>query len=224
MITKSDFSDIIFKSTMLAYQLVAKRVKTKIEKGGCVSEFVYRNKEELLYSQRVAQLSKALWRVIEKDWQCWIKPYDLNINEHHILTITYYMKGASVSDVAKYGSMHVSTAFNFSKKLEERGYLTFSKRDDDKRNTYIEITSEGKALIDEANRHYFDTPHAILDGSLKIKELYGRFPEFLEVTAIVRNIYGNEFVETLEQSFQNLSHTLDKIDNEVQHNELMKEA
>lgn len=134
------------------------------------------------------------------------------------------MKGASVSDVAKYGSMHVSTAFNFSKKLEERGLLTFSKRDDDKRNTYIEITEQGKELIDEANRHYFDTSHAVLEGSVKMKELYGRFPEFLEMTAIVRNIYGNEFIETLEQSFQSLSHTLDVIDQEVHHSELMKEA
>ena len=58
----------------------------------------------------------------------WIKPYDLNINEHHILTIAYHLKGASISEIAKFGVMHVSTAFNFSKKLEERGYLVFSKR------------------------------------------------------------------------------------------------
>lgn len=42
-------------------------------------------KEAMIFSQRVAQLSKALWKSIEKDWQQWIKPYDLNINEHHIL-------------------------------------------------------------------------------------------------------------------------------------------
>lgn len=54
--------------------------------------------------------------------------YDLNINEHHILWIAYHLNGSSISDVAKFGVMHVSTAFNFSKKLEERGYLTFSKR------------------------------------------------------------------------------------------------
>lgn len=88
----------------------------------------YSVKEAMIFSQRIAQLSKALWKCVEKDWQQWIKPYDLNINEHHILTIAYHLKGASISEIAKFGVMHVSTAFNFSKKLEERGYLVFSKR------------------------------------------------------------------------------------------------
>ena len=93
-----------------------------------MSEKQYSMKEAMLFSQRIAQLSKALWKSIEKDWQQWIKPYDLNINEHHILWIAYHLNGASISDVAKFGVMHVSTAFNFSKKLEERGLLTFFKK------------------------------------------------------------------------------------------------
>ena len=71
---------------------------------------------------------ESVMEMCRKDWQMWIKPYDLNINEHHILTIAYHLKGASISEIAKFGVMHVSTAFNFSKKLEERGYLVFSKK------------------------------------------------------------------------------------------------
>ena len=69
--------------------------------------------------------------------QQWIKPYDLNINEHHILTIAYHLKGASISEIAKFGVMHVSTAFNFSKKLEERGYLVFSKKEKNDTTKYV---------------------------------------------------------------------------------------
>ena len=61
------------------------------------AEEPYTVKEALLFSQRMAQLSKALWKSIEKDWQQWIKPYDLNINEHHILWIAYQLNGASIS-------------------------------------------------------------------------------------------------------------------------------
>lgn len=57
----------------------------------------YSVKEAMLFSQRIAQLSKALWKSIEKDWQQWIKPFDLNINEHHILWIAYHFKGVSIS-------------------------------------------------------------------------------------------------------------------------------
>ena len=48
----------------------------------------YTIKEAFVFSQRMMQLSKALWKAIEKDWEQWIKPYNLNINEHHILCIT----------------------------------------------------------------------------------------------------------------------------------------
>lgn len=165
----------------------------------------------MLYSQRTAQLSKALWKAVEKDWQLWIKPYDLNINEHHILWISFHLQGASISDVAKFGVMHVSTAFNFSKKLEERGLLKFSKRDDDKRNTYVELTEAGSQLIMRMNEHYHDTPHCILDGSLPLRELYGRFPEFLDVMAVVRNIYGDDFIKIFERSFKNFKDNFDQV-------------
>ena len=80
-----------------------------------MSEENYSMKEAMIFSQRVAQMSKALWKAVEKDWQSWIKPYNLNINEHHILWISYHLKGATISEIAKFGVMHVSTAFNFSK-------------------------------------------------------------------------------------------------------------
>lgn len=164
----------------------------------------FSKKEAMIFSQRVAQMSKALWKSVEKDWQQWIKPYDLNINEHHILWIAYHLQGATISDIAKFGVMHVSTAFNFSKKLEQRGYLCFSKKDDDRRNTYVTVTAEGETLILEMNENYYDTNHAVLSGSLPIKELYGKFPEFLEVMSVIRNIYGEDFMEIFENGFKNI--------------------
>ena len=110
-----------------------------------MSEQKYSLKEAMIFSQRVAQMSKALWKAVEKDWQQSIKPYDLNINEHHILWISYHLQGATISEIAKFGVMHVSTAFNFSKKLEQRGYLSFYKKDDDRRNTYVSVTEEGES-------------------------------------------------------------------------------
>lgn len=169
-----------------------------------MTEDLYSQREAMLFSQRVAQLSKALWKAIEKDWQTWIKPFDLNINEHHILWISYHLKGASISDVAKFGVMHVSTAFNFSKKLEERGLLAFSKKAEDKRNTYVEMTPEGELLMEEMIERYHDTPHAVIDGSMQLRSLYGKFPEFMDVMAMIRNIYGDDFMEIFEASFKNI--------------------
>ncbi|WP_210364664.1 HTH-type transcriptional regulator Hpr [Bacillus sp. REN3] len=164
----------------------------------------YSMKEAMMFSQRIAQLSKALWKSVEKDWQQWIKPYDLNINEHHILWIAYHLNGASISDVAKFGVMHVSTAFNFSKKLEERGYLTFSKKESDKRNTYIKLTEQGEAVLLDLMENYQPDKNAVFSGTMPLKELYGKFPDIIEIMAIVRNIYGDDFMEIFEKSFKNI--------------------
>ncbi|WP_339254157.1 HTH-type transcriptional regulator Hpr [Sporosarcina sp. FSL W8-0480] len=180
-----------------------------------MSEQKFSQKEAMIYSQRVAQMSKALWKAVEKDWQEWIKPYDLNINEHHILWIAYHLQGATISDVAKFGVMHVSTAFNFSKKLEERGYLKFFKKDDDRRNTYVAVTESGEEILQEMNENYYDSNHGILEGSLPIKSIYGKFPEFLEVMSVIRNIYGEDFMEIFEQGFKRIDSAFDETDGEL---------
>ncbi|MDZ5470204.1 HTH-type transcriptional regulator Hpr [Bacillus sp. 31A1R] len=169
-----------------------------------MAEKQYSMKEAMLFSQRIAQLSKALWKSVEKDWQQWIKPFDLNINEHHILWIAYHLNGASISDVAKFGVMHVSTAFNFSKKLEERGLLNFSKKESDKRNTYIQLTEQGESVLLKLMESYEPDKNAAFSGAMPLKELYGKFPDIIEMMAIIRNIYGDDFMEIFEKSFTNI--------------------
>ncbi|WP_245628036.1 HTH-type transcriptional regulator Hpr [Shouchella shacheensis] len=155
-------------------------------------------KETLIFSQKMAHLSKALWKSVEKDWQLWIKPFNLNLNEHHILWIAFQQDGASVSDIANYGVMHVSTAFNFSKKLAARGLLTFSKKTHDKRNTYVCLTEEGEELLLKTFETFNEQTFSVYEAGLPIRDLYGRFPEFSELTTMIRHIYGNEFVEGFE--------------------------
>ncbi len=175
----------------------------------------YSVKEAMIFSQRIAQLSKALWKCVEKDWQMWIKPYDLNINEHHILTIAYHLKGASISEIAKFGVMHVSTAFNFSKKLEERGYLVFSKKEDDKRNTYIKITDKGEELLLRLMEEYDPENNSVFNGALALRNFYGKFPENIELIAILRNIYGQDFIDIFEKSLEDIEENFTESDQKL---------
>ncbi|MBN8233639.1 HTH-type transcriptional regulator Hpr [Halobacillus kuroshimensis] len=161
-------------------------------------------REAIYYSHKMAQLSKALWKAIEKDWQNWIKPFQLNINEHHILWIAYHLKGASISEISKYGVMHVSTAFNFSKKMEERGLLQFSKRENDKRNTYVELTPEGNDLLESTLNEYDPDDNSVLKGVMPMTEMFGKLPEFLDLSALIKEIYGDEYMEILERSLENI--------------------
>jgi MarR family protease production transcriptional regulator HPr len=184
----------------------------------------YSMKEAMIFSQRIAQLSKALWKSIEKDWQQWIKPYDLNINEHHILWIAYHLNGSSISDVAKFGVMHVSTAFNFSKKLEERGFLTFSKKENDKRNTYIEITHEGERILLDLMETYDPSKNSAFSGALPLRELYGKFPDMIEMMAVIRNIYGEDFMQIFERSFDNIDQEFTDVEGKITKKKIEKET
>ncbi|CAH0223507.1 HTH-type transcriptional regulator Hpr [Peribacillus sp. Bi96] len=184
----------------------------------------YSMKEAMIFSQRIAQLSKALWKSIEKDWQQWIKPYDLNINEHHILWIAYHLNGSSISDVAKFGVMHVSTAFNFSKKLEERGFLTFSKKENDKRNTYIEITPEGERILLDLMETYDPSKNSAFSGALPLRELYGKFPDMIEMMAVIRNIYGEDFMQIFERSFDNIDQEFTDVEGKITKKKIEKET
>ncbi|WP_277673760.1 HTH-type transcriptional regulator Hpr [Piscibacillus halophilus] len=165
----------------------------------------YSLQEAILYSHKMAQLTKAIWKAIEKDWQDWVKPFDLNLNEHHVLWIAYHLKGATISEVSKFGVMHVSTAFNFSKKLEQRGLLTFSKKEDDKRNTYVKLTDQGVKLFEETMEAHDSERNSVMNASLPLKSIYGRFPEFQDLESIVKHLYGDEYLEILDRSLESLS-------------------
>ncbi|ACB60169.1 MULTISPECIES: HTH-type transcriptional regulator Hpr [Exiguobacterium] len=173
-------------------------------------EKLYPGQEALLYSHKIVQLSKALWKTVEKDWQNWIKPFDLNINEHHILWISHALGGASISEIAKYGVMHVSTAFNFSKKLEDRGLLTFSKKETDKRNTYVQLTPEGESLLLETIQAFRPEENGVFRASLPLQELYGKFPELTDISAIVRRLYGDSFMDIFAETSKMITEEADR--------------
>ena len=157
-------------------------------------------KEALLFTHRIAQLSKAVWKAVEKDWQQWIKPYDLNINEHHIIWITHHLKGASVSEIAKFGIMHISTAFNFS------------KNENDKRNTYVRLSEKGEELYSNLVETFNKNESSIYQAALPLKELFGKFPTLLELNGMVHTLYGEDFMNITEHSLVNINEEFEEVD------------
>ena len=111
--------------------------------------------------------------------------------------------------------MHVSTAFNFSKKLEERGYLIFSKKEDDKRNTYIEITDKGEELLLRLMEEYDPENNSVFNGALELRNFYGKFPENIELIAILRNIYGQDFIDIFEKSLEDIEENFTESDQKL---------
>ena len=51
---------------------------------------------------------------------------------------------------------------------------------------------------------YDPNAYSAFTGALPLRELYGKFPDIIEMMAIIRNIYGQDFMEIFERSFHNL--------------------
>ncbi|EGQ0298630.1 HTH-type transcriptional regulator Hpr [Staphylococcus pseudintermedius] len=150
--------------------------------------------EGMLYTHKIAMLSKVLWKNAESDWQRWLKKSGIAMNEHLILLTLYAFDRATISDISKYGVMHVSTAYNFAKRLEQQALLNMEKDHNDKRNTYITLTDKGKALVDEIFEQYDETQNKIYNASKDFQTEMFHLPSFSDVHYLVAKLHGKDFI------------------------------
>lgn len=158
----------------------------------------YTLKEATLFSLQLMQLSKIIWRTIENDWENLLKPFGININEHQILFTAYSSPYISITELAELGSMHITTAFNFSKKLKQKGYLRIIKNKAKKKNTCIELTKRGEELLGEILNNFKPNENEVFLGALSTKNLYGKFPNLNELVTLIRNIYGGNLIALID--------------------------
>ncbi|HWI48749.1 MAG TPA: transcriptional regulator, partial [Rummeliibacillus sp.] len=60
------------------------------------------------------------------------------------------------------------------------------------------------SLLLELYENFNQTRHSVVEGSEPLKEMYGKFPQFLELIALIRNIYGDDFMDIFEDSLRNI--------------------
>ena len=61
-------------------------------------------------------------------------------------------------------------------------------------------------------------------GALPIRNLYGKFPELNEMMAVIRNIYGDDFMQIFERSFKNIEQEYQDVDGKIVKNETERES
>ncbi|EKU46575.1 HTH-type transcriptional regulator Hpr [Staphylococcus massiliensis] len=167
--------------------------------------------DSLLYTHRIALLSKAAWKTAEKEWADWITDYNISINEHLILMTIQSLGKTTISDVSRFGIMHVSTVYNFAKNLEKKELIKLEKDPSDKRNTYLYITDKGLELIDEILSLYEIETNLIYNAAESYKEELYSYPSYNDLTYLVGKIHGKPFLDSIEKSHNQIrKHLLDK--------------
>ncbi|MGV3244292.1 HTH-type transcriptional regulator Hpr [Staphylococcus sp. 11261D007BR] len=164
--------------------------------------------ESLLYSHRIALLSKIIWKNAEKDWQYWLKKSGITINEYLILATIYAYERATITEISKPGVIHVSTAFNFSKRLEQQNLLKFEKDSNDKRNTYLSLTEKGKNVVEDVFDQYEEDNNSIFKAFETLKEEISHLPHFSDAHYLVSKLQGREFLYDLKDCHDKLQKNL----------------
>ncbi|AJC95860.1 HTH-type transcriptional regulator Hpr [Staphylococcus hyicus] len=166
--------------------------------------------ESILFTHKAAMLSKVIWKNAERDWQNWLRKSGITMNEHLILMTIYAFGRVTISDISRYGVMHVSTAYNFAKRLEQQGLLTLEKDTNDKRNTYIHLTDNGKKLIEEIFEQYNIDNNTVYQASEQFSEEMFHKPNFSDAHYLVAKMHGKDFIDDVNACHNHLrKHLLD---------------
>ncbi|MBI5975791.1 HTH-type transcriptional regulator Hpr [Staphylococcus canis] len=164
--------------------------------------------ESMLFTHKIAILSKIIWKNAENDWQRWLKKSGITINEYVILMTIYAHDRVKITDISKQGVMHVSTAFNFAKRLEQQGLLIFEKDTTDKRNTFLILTQKGKSFVEQVFDQYDVSQNSIYEAAKSFEDEMFHLPSFSDVHYLVSKLYGRYFINDLHESHKNIKKNL----------------
>ena len=71
---------------------------------------------------------------------------------------------------------------------------------------------------------YDPSKNSAFSGALPLRELYGKFPEMIEMMAVIRNIYGEDFMEIFERSFDNIDQEFTDVEGKITKKKIEKET
>ncbi|REH86920.1 HTH-type transcriptional regulator Hpr [Staphylococcus felis] len=164
--------------------------------------------ETMLYTQKIALLSKIIWKNAENDWQYWLKKSGITINEYMILITVYAYERITITDISKQGVMHVSTAFNFAKRLEQQNLLVLEKDVYDKRNTFLKLTHDGKEFVEQTLNHYDEEYNSIYKASKAFEKEMFHLPHFNDMHYLVSKLHGRHFIDELHICHEQIKNKL----------------
>lgn len=100
--------------------------------------------------------TKSILFELEQIWVPFLKQYDLTLAQINILYQLTQVEKSSISELARFGYMHISSAQNCTKKLCNRGLLKIEKAKTDSRITNVYLTQEGLKFIESMQNNLPD--------------------------------------------------------------------
>lgn len=158
-----------------------------------------RNSHEVNHFHYLYYLSKVFGQILERDFEEICRENGITAKIYDVLTVLQQKKLCSVSEIAQLGLMHISSAMNNCKALEQKGMVKLMKDQQDSRVTNVELTATGKEFIDTIMgqmQHADFSIGEILDNA---ENEIGIKPSFVDLHHIVHHYCDKETMTYISQ-------------------------
>lgn len=138
---------------------------------------------------------RAMYKVLENDWERSAQNMGITKAEQHLLWIVYSEKEVTVSRLSDLCLLKVSTVMQVLKRMEEKRLINQIKRQEDRRVTYVSMTTLGYETIRTSTtfEYHFLNYFQEMDESKRTQILDC-------VQDLNRHFYGDAFVQWVEKT------------------------
>ena len=138
---------------------------------------------------------RAMYKVLENDWERSAQNMGITKAEQHLLWIVYLEEEITVSRLSDLCLLKVSTVMQVLKRMVEQGLVSQIKRQEDRRITYVSMTTLGY----EAIRTSTSYEYRFLNYFQEMDE--SKRTQMLDcVQEFNRHFYGEAFVHWVEKT------------------------
>lgn len=143
---------------------------------------------------------RGAFKLLEQDWQAMANEAGLTMAEQHILSILYFEKEATMTEIADLGLWDVSTVMQVVKRLKEKGLVQSKKMPHDRRISYVSLTEEG-----EETRNRVVTKMRIFDYIEEKSKESEEFKQYIQQLfkfqkEMNEHFHGKQFVEWVDKT------------------------
>lgn len=136
-----------------------------------------------------------MYKVLENDWERSAQNTGITKAELHLLWIVYSEKEVTVSRLSDLCLLKVSTVMQVLKRMEEKALISQIKRQEDRRVTYVSMTTLGYETIGTSTTFEYE----FLNYFQEMDE--SKRNQMLDcVQDLNRHFYGDAFVQWVEKN------------------------
>ncbi|MGY3777995.1 MarR family transcriptional regulator [Isobaculum melis] len=144
-------------------------------------------------------LSKCFTDLMAEGFEKISERNGITLKAFDVLTILNQKDICTITEISKTGRMHISSALNICKLLEQKGLLELSKSKQDTRVTLATLTNQGIEFINESMKCFYKEDFSITEVLGKIEQQSGIYPSFSDLHLVIYEKYDAYTLESLSQ-------------------------